>query len=92
MWHNTCRGSTFTNITGNLYIDLLIIMLIGLLFIGFSFSGVYSEYKDVKQEEKRLLKILGALLMTLSPQIGAFAFGCLLFIVPIISMISELTC
>ncbi len=92
MWHNTCRGSTFTNITGNLYIDLLIIMIIGLVFIGFSFPGVYSEYKDVKQEENRIWKIIWALLMTVSHNMGALAFGCILFLVSILSMILELTC
>ncbi|MDQ0916268.1 hypothetical protein QFZ78_002528 [Paenibacillus sp. V4I5] len=92
MWHNTCRGSIFTNITGNLYIDLLIIMIIGLIFIGFSFPGVYSEYKDVKQEENRIWKIIWVLLMTVSHNMGALAFGCILFLVSISSMILELTC
>lgn len=92
MWHNTCRGSIFTNITGNLYIDLLIIMILGLVFVGFSFPGVYSEYKEVKQEDNRILKIIWSLLMTASLNMGALAFGCILFLVPILSMILELTC
>lgn len=92
MWHNTCRGSIFTNITGNLYIDLLIIMILGLVFVGFSFPGVYSEYKEVKQEDNRILKIIWSLLMTASLNMGALAFGCILFLVPILRMILELTC
>ena len=67
-------------------------MIIGLVFIGFSFPGVYSEYKDLRQEENLIWKIIWALLMTVSHNMGALAFGCILFLVSILSMILELTC
>ncbi|WP_308637455.1 hypothetical protein [Paenibacillus silvisoli] len=92
MWHKTCRGSTYTAITGNLYIDLFIIMLIGLVFIGISFPGLYAEYKDVRQEENRILRIIGALLLTVSFNLGGVAIGGLLFLLGAISLIGEWTC
>jgi hypothetical protein len=78
----------YTNITGNLFIDSFILLILGLIFIGFSFPFVYSEYKDVKQEENRIWKIIWALFMTVSLNVGALAFGCILVFASLTGFIS----
>jgi hypothetical protein len=83
---------TYTNITGNQFIDLLILMAVGLLFIRLSFPSVYSELKEVRQEEKRIWRIIGILFWTISTFMGMLFFGSFLFLISILSMISKITC
>ena len=68
--------STYTNITGNLFIDLFIFLIVSLIIIYFSLPIVYSEFKEIKQEESRTWKIISMMFIPISASVGALAFGC----------------
>jgi hypothetical protein len=87
-----CSSSVHTNITGNVVIDLLILMLVGLIFMGLSFPSLYSDYKAIKQEKKTILKIIMIILGTISIQSGTFFIGLFIFLVFLVSLISKYVC
>jgi uncharacterized membrane protein len=87
-----CSSSVHTNITGNLVLDLLIIMLVGLIFMGLSFRSLYSDYKAIKQEKKTIFKIIMIILGTISMQLGAFFIGLIIFLASFVSFISKYIC
>jgi hypothetical protein len=84
-----CSSSVYTNITGNVVIDLLILMLVGLIFMRLSFPSLYSDYKEIRQEKKTILKILWIILGTISIQWGTFFLGLIIFLVCFVSLISK---
>jgi hypothetical protein len=87
-----CSSSVYTNITGNVVVDLLILMLVGLIFMGLSFPSLYSDYKEFKREKKTILKILLIILGTISIQLGAFFFGLIIFLFSFVGLISKYVC
>lgn len=83
---------TYTNITGNLFIDLFIFLIIGLISIYFSLPIVYSEFKEIKQEESRIWKIISMMFIPISASVGVLAFGCLFVCISILNLIAEIAC
>jgi hypothetical protein len=87
-----CSSSVHTNITGNLVLDLVIIMLVGLIFMGLSFRSLYSDYKAIKEEKKTILKIIMIIMGTISLELGMFFIGLIIFLVSFVSLISKYVC
>ncbi|SEB60697.1 hypothetical protein SAMN05443246_1287 [Paenibacillus sp. GP183] len=87
-----CSSSVYTNITGNVVVDLLILMLVGLIFMRLSFPSLYSDYKEIRQEKKTILKILWIILGTISIQWGTFFLGLIIFLASFVSLISKYVC
>jgi hypothetical protein len=87
-----CSSSIYTNITGNVIVDLLILMLVGLIFMGLSFPSLYSDFKKFRQEKKKILKIILIILVAIWIQMGAFFIGLIIFLASFVSLISEYVC
>jgi hypothetical protein len=87
-----CSSSVHTNITGNVVVDLLILMLVGLIFMRLSFPSLYSDYKKIKQEKKTILKIIMIIFETISIQLGSFFIGLIIFLLSTVSLISKYVC
>jgi hypothetical protein len=84
-----CTSSVHTNITGNVVVDLLILILVGLIFMRLSFPSLYSDYKEIKQEKKTILKIIMIILGTISIELGTFLLGLIIFLTSFVSLISK---
>jgi hypothetical protein len=87
-----CSSSVYTNITGNVVVDLLILMLVGLIFMRLSFPSLHSDYKEFRQEKKTILKVIFIILGTISIQLGTFFLGLIIFLVSFVSLISKYVC
>jgi hypothetical protein len=91
-----CSSSDNTHITGNVVVDLLILMLVGLIFMGLSVPSLYSDYKEFRQEKKKTKKILAIIILIILElawvQLGTFIIGLIIFLVTFVSLIGEYVC
>lgn len=90
MWHNTCWGSFYTDITGNVFIDLILLMAIGLFLLWLSASPLYSDFKEWRKSENKvkwLLEEIPFMLGSILYKLGGFLLGFVLFLVCFIDLI-----